>query len=125
MSSAPINPIAMVATGFEIMLCGPGEHVELVPQPKNPVDPNAIAVFSARTVQIGYLTANRAPWIGGMLRNEREMQAIFQHATHPGAAIRIGLDGQAPVLPVVKQAPFFSEAAGDGGFWPDDMPPED
>ena len=110
---------------FEILLCAPGEYVALVPEPRNPVDPNAIAVFSARAVQIGYLTADRAPWIGGMLRNGREVRAVFQHATRLGAAIRIGFDGEAPVLPAVKRAPVASEAANGGEFWPDELPPED
>ena len=42
---------------FEAMLCVPGESVELRPEPKNKHDSNAVAVFSARGVQIGYLTA--------------------------------------------------------------------
>ena len=63
---------------FEILLCVPGEPIELVPEPKNPADPSAIAVVSARHIQIGYLTADRAPWIGSMLRNGRELQAVFQ-----------------------------------------------
>ena len=110
---------------FEILLCAPGEHVELAPEPRNPVDPNAIAVFSARGVQIGYLTADRAPWIGGMLRNGREMHAVFQHATRPGAAIRIGFDGETSVLPDVERAPVANEGASDDEFWPDDLPPDD
>lgn len=46
---------------FEALLCAPGEPIELVPEPRNPADPNAVAVFSIRGVQIGYLTAERAP----------------------------------------------------------------
>lgn len=45
---------------FEILLCVPGEPVHLVLEPKNPADPQAVAVFSGRGVQIGYLTAERA-----------------------------------------------------------------
>lgn len=40
---------------FEILLCAPGEPVELLPEPRHPADPNAIAVFSSRAVQIGDL----------------------------------------------------------------------
>lgn len=110
---------------FEILLCTPGEHVELASEPRNPVDPNAIAVFSARAVQIGYLTADRAPWVGGMLRNGRKMRAVFQHATRPGAAIRIGFDGESPVLPSVERTSIANEAVSDGELWPDDLPPDD
>ena len=110
---------------FEILLCAPGESIELVPEPKNPVDPNAIAVFSDRRIQIGYLTADRAPWIAGMLRNGREIRAVFQEATRPGAAIRIGFDGEAPVLPRCDRKQHVGQAAEDIDFWPDELPPDD
>lgn len=110
---------------FEILLCAPGEPIELVHEPKNPVDPNAIAVFSVRRIQIGYLTADRAPWIGGMLRNVREIRAVFQEATRPGAAIRIGFDGEAPVLPRFDRKQHVGQAAEDIDFWPDELPPDE
>ncbi len=106
---------------FEILLCVPGEPVELVPEPRNPVDPNAVAVLSARGVQIGYLTAERAPWVGAKMRNGTEVVAIFQSATPGGAAIRVGLDGDYPVLPETKPPP----SDNDDGFWPDEIPPDD
>ena len=107
---------------FEILLCVPGEPVHLVPEPRNPVDPQAIAVLSARGVQIGYLSAERAQWIGGMLRNGTDIMAIFQSATPGGAAIRVGLDGAEPRLPEVKPP---APARDDDGFWPDEIPPDD
>lgn len=110
---------------FEILLCAPGEPIELVPEPKNPVDPNAIAIFSVRRIKIGYLTADRAPWIGGMLRNGREIRAVFQEVTRPGAAIRIGFDGEAPVLPRFDQKQRVVQAAEDIDFWPDELPTDD
>lgn len=107
---------------FEILLCRPGEVVALVPEPANPVDPNAVMVMSARGVQIGYLTADRAAWIAGMLREGREMQAVFQERTAIGAAIRAGLDGAAPVLPHLVA---HDGADSEPDFWPDEMPPDD
>lgn len=106
---------------FEILLCTPGEAVALVPEPHNPVDPNAVMVVSVRGVQIGYLTADRAAWIGGMLRSGREVAAIFQQATQLGAAIRVAFDGAVPVLP----AAVAVEADAEPDWWPDDVPPED
>ena len=44
---------------FEIQLCAPGEPVDLVPEPKNPFDPSAIAIFSVRGIQIGYVSAEK------------------------------------------------------------------
>ncbi|WP_409592301.1 HIRAN domain-containing protein [Sphingobium sp.] len=41
---------------FEILLCPPGEPVELRLEPHNKHDPLAIAVYSARAVQTGYLS---------------------------------------------------------------------
>lgn len=106
---------------FEILLCTPGEAVALVPEPRNPVDPNAVMVMSARGVQIGYLTADRAPWIGAMLRQGREVAAIFQQATPMGAAIRVAFGGAVPVLPGVAAV----EAEREVEFWPDEEWPED
>lgn len=111
---------------FEILLCTPGEPVLLMPEPRNPADPQAVAVFSERGVQIGYLTAERAPWIGAMVREGREVRAIFQEATATGAAIRIGLDGAVPVLPTPKPRPEASALRdADADFWPDYLPPDD
>jgi hypothetical protein len=62
---------------FEIAMCSPGEEVQLVPEPRNPADPNAIAVYSARNIQIGYIRAERAPMIGAAMRRGIVM-AIFQ-----------------------------------------------
>ena len=110
---------------FEILLCASGDPVELVPEPKNPADPNAIAVFSSRSVQIGYLTADRAPWIGGMLRNGRPVEGIFQSATPFGAAIRVAFDGDHPILPTANAIrPTRLEPAAVE-FWPDETYPDD
>ncbi len=93
-----------------------------MPELKNPVDPDAMAVFSARGVQVGYLTADRAPWIGAMLRNGRELRAIFQAATRAGAAIPVGLDGEQPVLPPTS---LTTRPQHDADFWPDEIFPDD
>ena len=106
---------------FEILLCTPGEAVALVPEPRNPVDPNAVMVVSARGVQIGYLTADRAAWIGAMLRQGREVAAVFQQATPMGAAVRVAFDGVVPVVPAVREV--GEDAAPE--FWPDEVWPED
>lgn len=84
---------------FELALCRPGDPIELRPEPKNPADEYAVAVYSSRGVQIGYLTAERAPWIGGMLNQGRELIAIYQRRTPFGAWIRVGFDGEWPELP--------------------------
>ena len=46
----------------------PGQELALVPEPENPYDPNAIAVWNAdRTFQAGYIPANEAVRIGKKL----------------------------------------------------------
>jgi hypothetical protein len=105
---------------FEIALCKPGEPVELRPEPKNPADPRAIAVFSERGVQLGYLTAERCGRIGALMRAGREVRAVFQEATSWGAVIRCAFDGEEPVVPALRP-PGDSEP----DWWPDEEWPEE
>lgn len=105
---------------FEIALCLPGEPVELRPEPKNPADENAIAVFSERGVQIGYLTAERAPLIKAMLGRGDEVRAIFQEAVSYGAVIRASFDGEVPTLPPPAQRNVTTlSPVADDDFCPD------
>lgn len=111
---------------FELKLCTPGEPVELRLEPHNPADPNAIAVFSARGVQLGYIPAERAPWIGGMINRGREIRAVFQGETLAGGWIRTALDGAEPTLPSVqRKSPVQKYPDSDTGFWPDEIHPDD
>jgi hypothetical protein len=107
---------------FEIEICAPGEPVQLVPEPKNPADPRAVAVFSARAVQIGYLTAERCGWIGSMIAAGREIEAVFQQKAAYGAVIRVAFDGEPLALPSQMAAP---EPQDDSGFYPDWIPPDE
>jgi len=106
---------------FEIALCLPGEPVELVPEPRNPVDPRAVAVYSGRRVRIGYVRAERAALVGGWLAKGRVSGVVFQEAASWGATIRVGLDGELPVLPECET----DIAETHDGFWPDYIPPDD
>lgn len=108
---------------FEIALCPPGEPVELRAEPKNPADPRAVAVFSCRGVQLGYLTAERCGWIGAMLADGREIRAVFQRKTDYGAVIRAAFDGADPVLPASGNE--HPSPSYDSGFWPDEVPPDE
>ena len=82
----------------EIQKCRPGEAVELRPEPNNPADERAVAVFSSRGVQIGYLTAERCGRIGAKIAQGLPIVAIFQQAEQYGAVIRISFDGTTPPL---------------------------
>lgn len=101
---------------FEMMLCEPGEPVELRLEPKNPHDENAVAVFSCRDVQLGYLQAERAPWIGGKIRAGEEYKAVFQEPGAAVAMIRIRFGGEAPTLPPRREPRGL---ASPDGFYPD------
>lgn len=130
----PLAPITLAVVGapfpnadgsdrrFEIRLCRPGEPIELRPEPKNRKDPRAIAVYSERGVQIGYLSAERAGRIGGIMRAGHDLRAIFQEETAFGAWIRVAFDGDRPHLPARRAAP---PAEDDSGWFPDEVWPEE
>lgn len=107
---------------FEIVLCAPGEPVELRPEPKNPADSRAIGVYSARGVQIGYVQAEQAQWIGGHLA---EIKAIFQRSDRFGAVIRVTFDGSDPVLPAEKPTPRPAPPPPLPEGYDDDWPPRE
>ncbi len=107
------------ARRFELALIRPGEPVELRPEPRNPADPRAVGVWSARGVRLGFLSAERCGWIGGMIRDGREVRAAFQGTAGRAAFVRVAFDGAEPVLPTV--GPAGPERADDG-FWPDEPP---
>jgi hypothetical protein len=83
----------------EILLCEPGEPVLLVHETTNRHDANAIAAFSARGVQIGYLSADKTPIVHKANGEGRQPQAIFQAATDWGCYIRVAFGGRVPQLP--------------------------
>ena len=104
---------------FELLQCDPGEPVALRPEPRNRHDPNAVGVWSARGVQIGYLSAERAPWIGRRVIEE-EAQAVFQAIAGPVAYIRVRFGGGAPTLPVARAAADAEDAFApdpEGSIW--------
>jgi hypothetical protein len=111
---------------FEIALCAPGEPIDLGPEPQNKHDPSAVAVFSCRGVQIGYLSAERCGWIGARMRNGDDVRGIFQASATGGALIRVSFTGSDPVLPIIepRQAPPVA-AMSEDGFYPDEIPPDD
>lgn len=109
---------------FEVAACRPGEPVELVLEPDNPHDPQAILILSARGVPIGYVSAERAPFIGRYIRQGDDVVGIFQQATRAGAIIRVSLDETVPVLPESRKAGEPSTSEDDhyhvDPVWPDD-----
>jgi len=104
----------------EISWCAAGEPVTLQLEPNNPADERAVAVYSARGIQLGYLTAERAAYIGGLIRSGRDHQAIFQAPAQFGAWIRMAFDGAVPVVPDQHRALAPDRDIGLDQDWPGD-----
>lgn len=112
---------------FEIALCNPGEPVELRPEPRNPADPLAIAVYSCRGIQIGYVRAERAQFIGTVMRRAA-VKAIYQRAEPWGCTVRLSLDGSTPILPAddmdARSQDWPPPGSDDAEWWPDEEWPD-
>ncbi len=104
---------------MELLLCVPGDPVELRREPRNPHDANAVAVFSARGVQMGYLSAERAPFIGRRMQNGETHQAIFQALAGSMGYIRIRFGNGVPTLPPAAPASQPGTRYDPDGFYPD------
>ncbi|HET9511815.1 MAG TPA: HIRAN domain-containing protein [Sphingomonas sp.] len=106
---------------FELRLCQPGDAIDLRPEPKNKHDPHAIGVWRAGGGQFGYLTFERAGWIGRRLQAEDSV-AVYQGAVGSAAYIRIRFGGGAPTLPPVSEQP--EQRATNDDFYPDPDGPD-
>lgn len=104
---------------FAIELCEPGDPVTLRREPDNPEDENAVAVDSKDGIQMGYLPAERAPYIC-MRMSRGEVAAVFQGKSDRGAFVRIAFDGDQPIVPFSDPAP---QEVTD--WWPDEEWPDD
>ena len=100
----------------EILLCEPGEPVELRLEPTNPADKNAIAAYSARGVQLGYLSADKTAIVHKAREEARLPRVIFQEATPWGCWIRVGL-GVDPTLPVAPAEDRWRAAMPSDDLW--------
>lgn len=116
---------------FEILLCEPGDPIQLVPEPKNKFDEHAVGVFTGAGAQIGYLSAERAPWIGARM-NDCDVIAVFQRQADFGAWIRVTFDGTPPALTpamlIAKdddEEPAWGDQADEPDFYPDEIWDED
>ncbi len=96
----------------EIAFCDPGELLQLIPEPKNPHDEHAIAVFSARNFQIGYVASQRAVYLKKLMRDGHDIEAIFQDVAPYGAIARVGIDRK-PVLPDTADEGCVNELRDD------------
>lgn len=108
---------------FQIALCAPGDPLELRPEPENPADEHAIAVYSERGVQLGYISSQRAVRVAQLMRQGHTIIAIFQEATRFGAFARVSFDGTVPELPARARA--AEDSSGEFDPEPDWYPDEE
>ena len=118
----PNNDRARSNRRSELMLLTPGTPMTLLPEPRNPVDPNAVAVFSPSGLQVGYLSAERAPLIGARIRAGDEVVAILQGVGVAAGYLRVRIGGGTPTLPEPRER--NETLVGEPDFWPDPDGPE-
>lgn len=79
--------------------------------------------MSERGVQLGYITAERAPYISRLIGSGAEVRAAFQTPTAYGAIVRATFDGNPahlpPELPVDEAKPGIDDAFFPDDIWPD------
>lgn len=106
----------------EALMTLPGDPVTLLPEPRNRHDPNAIAIISPRGIQLGYVSAERAPYIGARIRRGEEIAACFQGLSGSTAFVRVRFGGGVPTLPAPGPGQGAAPATDD--FHPDEDGPE-
>ena len=92
------------------------------PEPKNPADGNAIAIYERGGIQLGYVPADKCQWFHSVMARSVEIIAIFQAHSGAGGFVRIGFD-HVPALPEVEEAPprdRFDEDFPPDPIWDDD-----
>ena len=104
---------------FEMAMCTYGEPVHLVREPKHQADENAIAVVSARGIQLGYITSQRAAIIARWLDAGERYEALFQDRGRSAAIIRTRFGGGKLCLPPERDdlTTDWAEEGGDAFDW--------
>lgn len=104
---------------FELEICRVGEVIELRPEPTNPADEYAIAVYSCRGIQLGYIPSVRAVRVSQLFKQGADIRAIYQGPLGKGGLIRVSFDGNDPCLP----PPLPIDPEPD--FYPDEEYPDE
>ncbi|WP_235535063.1 HIRAN domain-containing protein [Sphingomonas sp. Leaf339] len=107
----------------EAMMTLPGDPVTLMTEPRNRHDRNAVAIVAASGMKLGYVSAERAPYIGGRIHRGEEVVAIFQGMHGGGAYIRVRFGGGQPTLPPAAAPSYSSTRDETDGFYPDEEGP--
>ncbi|MBJ6123379.1 HIRAN domain-containing protein [Sphingomonas mollis] len=107
----------------EAMMTLPGDPVTLMPEPRNRHDRNAVAIISPSGMKLGYVSAERAPYIGSRINRGEQVAAIFQGIHGGGAYIRVRFGGGLPTLPPAAAPSHRSTRDEADGFYPDEDGP--
>lgn len=90
----------------ELARCEPGDWLQLVREPENPHDPLAVGIFTTRGVRVGYLSRERAGWIGSKIDRGYDVRAIVERVKGAhlagsalGLVMRLNMEGEEPELP--------------------------
>ena len=108
---------------FAMDLCRPGDPVQLVPEPKNAADQNAIMVLNADGMQMGYVPADKTWIVRRAWQNGREVRAVFQGVASTGAWIRLAFDADPILPPASSSVPAPNREEPD--FYPDEIYPDE
>ncbi|WP_347270193.1 HIRAN domain-containing protein [Rhizorhabdus histidinilytica] len=97
----------------ELRRCARGERVNLIREPANEYDPAAVAILSCRGVQLGYLAAEHASWIGSKIDRGYDVRAVIERVKGAhlegatlGLVILINMEGEDPTLDGDASQPF-------------------
>jgi hypothetical protein len=106
----------------ELARCTPGEMVYLIREPDNPHDQMAVAIHSERGVRLGYLSRDRARWIGSKIDRGYDVRAIVERVKGAhlrdaalGLVIRVSMDPERadePELPDVSERRVIAAGCG-------------
>ena len=98
----------------ELARCAAGDMLQLVREPDNEHDPMAVAVMSERGIRVGYLSRERANWIGSKMDRGYDVRAIVHRikgshlqGSALGLVLRLSMDpdiADEPELPDEDEA---------------------
>lgn len=97
----------------ELARCRPGEALQLLREPTNEHDPSAVAIFSCRGVQLGYLSADHAGWIGSKIDRGYDVRAVVERVKGAhlegatlGLVLLLNMEGDDPTLNGEASQPY-------------------
>lgn len=95
----------------ELRLLKVGEEIALLREPDNPHGRNAVAIYTARGIRVGYVGKERSTWIASKIDRDYPVRAIVQRVKGRdlpdatlGLVMRVNMEGEMPALPQPRDA---------------------